>query len=356
MTRRTSFLIFTILLVMGAALWADGRNSVGIESFDTLPERTGFRPTLVIESKVGDNRWTRRQADFAVKGESVKLRVSGHGYDAVRWYLIFPDLTEFYKNATPPFEPGAYQWLGYDRIRYHRIRLERFDNRTEIDPFDIPDLYAPVRAWLERQGRPPWSLDYYHGDVGTFWFQAEATRGERMFRSRGIEDADERGLTPKVMRVSVGEGEGYLRYLTSFYNVPGVFGSVLSQSIGHVGADCADILMSARAEWRRSSLKKNYNVNMLVAKFRALREVEMAGGEPDVNVDWGATIRPGDFIAVRYDPSSRKYHHIGALYSDANRNGVLDGDDLVLHAGPDPLHVSRLADGVFDGHVAILRH
>ena len=32
-----------------------------------------------------------------------------------------------------------------------------------------------------------------------------------------------------------------------------------------------------------------------------------------------------------------------------------DADDLVLHAGPAPLHYSSLASGVFDGDVVILR-
>lgn len=47
--------------------------------------------------------------------------------------------------------------------------------------------------------------------------------------------------------------------------------------------------------------------------------------------------------------------NIGALFSDANRNDVLDGDDLVIHAGPQPLHYSHLKEGNFDGHVVILR-
>jgi hypothetical protein len=63
---------------------------------------------------------------------------------------------------------------------------------------------------------------------------------------------------------------------------------------------------------------------------------------------------PGDFIAVNYDDSKR-YHHIGALYSDHNGNGLLDADDIVLHAGPAPLHFTALSSGAFDGDVVILK-
>ena len=51
----------------------------------------------------------------------------------------------------------------------------------------------------------------------------------------------------------------------------------------------------------------------------------------------------------------KKYHHVGALWEDANGNGTLDGDDIVIHAGPDPLHLSYLKYGAFDGRVVILK-
>ncbi|MHC4711179.1 MAG: hypothetical protein ACYTA3_12370 [Planctomycetota bacterium] len=54
-------------------------------------------------------------------------------------------------------------------------------------------------------------------------------------------------------------------------------------------------------------------------------------------------------------PGGRQYQHIGALYTDQNGDAVLDEADLVLHAGPDPLHWSVLQSGMFDGTVVILR-
>jgi hypothetical protein len=50
-----------------------------------------------------------------------------------------------------------------------------------------------------------------------------------------------------------------------------------------------------------------------------------------------------------------QYQHIGVLYSDKNNNGLLDADDLVIHAGPDPLHFSNLGSGEFNGTIVILR-
>ena len=356
MSRTKSSIVGVLIVIIGSYLPAQRYASAPIEQVDGGNGDAAYRPSLVIQSKVGDGRWSKKRAVYPLKGEQVNLRIADRGYDTIRWYLIFPDLTRNYQNANTPWEERAYEWTGFEKIGYYRIRLAKFENRLEISPLDTPDLYGPARAWLRAEGRPVRRLDFYHDDVGTFFFQVEATKGNRKYRSPGIEDGDERGISKRVMRISQRDSEGYLGYVSSLYNVPGVFGSVLSQSVNHIGADCADVLMTARAEWKRVRLDKNYNVNMVVDKFEVLQEAEMTVGVPDVPVRWGETIRPGDFIAVRYQPGVKKYHHIGALFSDANGNGLLDGEDLVFHAGPDPLHLSTLDERAFDGHIALLRH
>ncbi len=189
---------------------------------------------------------------------------------------------------------------------------------------------------------------------GSFWFHAEVASDGIIYRSPGIEDSYYRGISPKVFRMSVRSGQGYIGYLTSFFNVPGLFGSINYQSSNYIGVDCADVLMAALAAWKKKPLKKNYNVAMLVTGLTKVAEFDLSDGKTAKKLRWGTDVRPGDFIAVRY-PSHRQYAHIGALYSDANKNGLLDAADIIIHAGPAPLHLSRLKDGNFDGHVVILR-
>jgi len=195
---------------------------------------------------------------------------------------------------------------------------------------------------------------FHHDDVGSFWFQAEVQKGAETWRSAGLDANDNRGLSPKVFRVSIRDGEGYLGYLTSFHNVPGLFGSIPYQSNNYIGVDCADVLVAAHSKWKNVSNEKDYNVAMLVTEWQRVASFNLVRGNPDAEVKWGEIIHPGDFIAVRYN-GARQYQHIGALQSDANNNGFLDGEDLVIHAGPVPLHSSRLNNGNFDGHVVIIR-
>ena len=42
-------------------------------------------------------------------------------------------------------------------------------------------------------------------------------------------------MSPKVFRVSVRDGEGYVGWLASYFNVPGLFGSVIHQSANYIG-------------------------------------------------------------------------------------------------------------------------
>jgi hypothetical protein len=91
-----------------------------------------------------------------------------------------------------------------------------------------------------------------------------------------------------------------------------------------------------------------------VATWPKRTEFDVTAGSPAVEVRWGTDVKPGDFVAVRY-PGRRQYQHIGALYSDANRNGKLDPADLVIHAGPEALQLSPLVGGHFDGHVTVIR-
>jgi hypothetical protein len=112
--------------------------------------------------------------------------------------------------------------------------------------------------------------------------------------------------------------------------------------------------MAAHAEWRGKPLGANTNVQQLTQKLRKIAELDVADGAPSLALRWGEAIEAGDFIAVKYE-GFKKFVHVGALARDDDGDGLLSASDLVLHAGPDPLHPTRLHHGAFDGHVVILR-
>lgn len=298
---------------------------------------------VVIQSRINNGAWKKNNAIYPLKGQPVTLKVTKEPKTTIRWYQIVPDISKIYKNANHPWEKNAYQWVGFGKIDYERQELISFRDQWEIRPFEEGFDHDALS-----------NSRFYQKEVGSFWFQVEMETGNQIKSSPGIEDADDRGLSPKVFRVSIRDGKGYLGYLTSFFNVPGLFGSTTYQSNHYIGVDCADVLVTAYGKWKGQPIKKNYNVAMLVNKLNKIKEFELIKGVPSQPLRWEKDIHAGDFIAVRYQ-GARQYQHIGALVNDANHNEILDENDRVIHAGPLPLHYSYLSDGNFEGHVVVLR-
>ena len=297
---------------------------------------SGSSANVIIKSKIDNGQWQSKKAIYPLKNQAVSLKVEVPNGKSVKWYQIIPDVSKLYKNANYPWDKNPYKWIGYAKIKYYRYELEQFRNKWEIRP-SFKDF----------------SDSGYRKDVGSFWIQAEVYDGKKILDSPGLKKNDHRGLSPDVFRISIRDGEGYIGYLTSFFNVPGLFGSVTYQSTNYIGIDCADAVMAAYSKWKNKPLQKNYNVTAVVHDFPVLHKVRFSGGVPAKKIYWDRDIKEGDFIAVK--SYGNQYFHIGALYKDGNHNGFLDGDDIVLHAGPAPLHYSSLINGGFDGTVAIVR-
>ncbi|MCK5524996.1 MAG: hypothetical protein KAI83_17855 [Thiomargarita sp.] len=304
---------------------------------------------VVIHSRIDNEPWKKVRAITPTKGQQITLKTTKISNATIRWYQIFPDISKIYKNANHPWEANPYKWVGFGKIDYERKELTHFRGKWKIRPFE---KHSDTEKQLLREEIS--HSRFYQKNFGSFWFQVEIEKNGQITKSAGIENSNERGLSPKVFRVSIRNGKGYIGYLTTFFNVPGLFGSINYQSNHYIGVDCADVLVAAYAKWRNQSIKKNYNVAMLVNKLSKRNQFDLVNGVPSKNLKWGKEVDTSDFIAVRY-VGARQYQHIGALSGDSNKNGILDGRDLIIHAGPSPLHYSYLLEGHFNGHVVILK-
>ncbi|AOT08815.1 hypothetical protein S4054249_13550 [Pseudoalteromonas luteoviolacea] len=288
-----------------------------------------------------EQEWHIRPAVISPSGSVVELKVDVAQGEQVRWYQIIPDTSQYYKNANHPWEKNPYQWAGFGKVQYQKKHLKQFDNSLHI---------TVDSAWLKYNN--VFNSNYYHADVGSFWFEVEVIGVEGRKRvSTGLRDNDHRGLSKQVLRVSFTNGDGYLGTLSSFFNVPAIFGSVPYQSQHYLGVDCADVLMAANAI-RNHGKVYDRNVAWLVTNLKHKAKLSDFNGVGST-IKWGTDISPGDFIAVRYRRNGQ-FAHIGALYKDSNNNGLLDGEDLVMHAGPNALSYSTVSDAGFLGEIVIL--
>ena len=328
--------------------------------------QNSFAVQISIESRFADGPWRSELATEPLVGQTVFLRVKKIEGASIRWFRIQPNIDIRYNNAVWPWLPGAYKWKGFAEIEYSRIPLHQFDGKWELKIFPGEDWSTnamkpsikndSLLSYLKRRiiGTKSEINSFNYKNIGSFWFQVEIAKGSRIYKTPGIESKDKRGLSPKVFRISVKQGNDLIGNLTSYFNVPAVFGSTPYQVKNYIGIDCADVLMASYCKSKNLPISQDYNVAMLTSKFQSVVKSTINSGHPASVIRWGKDIQAGDFIAVKYS-EGKQYQHIGALYNDQNENGVLDGEDLILHAGPDPLHFSKLKAGIFDGTVVILR-
>ena len=299
-----------------------------------------------IEYKIDNGKIHHNHTAYLTPSEELTMRFDVTDAKSIRWYQIIPDTSKFYKNANYPWEKkNPYKWCGYGKIDYKRVPIKAFENKKEV----------LLTSKILKENRPK-NNPYYNAKLGSFWFEAEAMlKNGKIIKSKGIKNVERKGLSPKVFRVSYMLDKSYIGYLTTFFNVPGIFGSMPYQSRNYIGVDCADVLVATSKVMRHEKNEKNYNVVMLVDTLKIKKKFSIIDGKPDVTLKWGKAFKKGDFIAVKYSPNGR-YAHIGMLYGDENGNGVLDENDSFINAGPNALNVATLKSGAFNGTVVILNN
>lgn len=292
-----------------------------------------------------DNRVYKRDTSVHLQpNQKLKLKFNPQNIKSIKWYQIIPDSSKFYKNANHPWENNPYKWIGFGKIDYQRVEVVPFQGKSEVEiDSKILELYRPKNN------------KFYNTKLGSFWFQAVVVLNNgKVVQSAGLESNNHRGISTKVFRLTYQESNDYIGYLTGFFNVPGIFGAVPAQSKNYVGVDCADVLTATSAIINNIKLKE-YNVAMLVNEMKTQSTLKVENGVPLKKLKWEKDFRKGDFIAVKYREDGR-YAHIGLLYEDANSDGWLDKDDIIINAGPHALHTLKLSKGAFDGFVKILKN
>ncbi|HJK90906.1 MAG TPA: hypothetical protein RMH85_00595 [Polyangiaceae bacterium LLY-WYZ-15_(1-7)] len=301
-------------------------------------------------------------------GEAVRVgvRIGREALPAgsrVEWLRVVPRLQHVelepqnegdrtYSNAVLGGERHG-RWIGHDELEYTTEPLAGRGVHGEGAELRLEGAPAPPsRAETTPRRSAPLA--------GTIWLAARvtlpdgrivATPGAPGEGAEGPEpperDRDRLGLRERVLRVSFRTGDGFLGWLSSYFDVPYVFGSTPPQSERYTGIDCADVLVGARR--RETGRRLRYtSVQGIERLARAVSDPLRIGrdgvvrdgeGEP-VELRWGEDVRAGDMLAIDYAADEegllpRAWDHIGALLADRSEagppDGVLDGQDLLRH-------------------------
>lgn len=286
------------------------------------------------------------------KVEPVMMHSVGEGHDPAN-----PDFL-WYTNAGAPGGRTDRQSLPPDRIHYKETALDSFR-----DQWSIPADAHPTEA----------VYDHYQG-LGTMRYSAKVTLPDGTeLRSPGMASYHDLGIGNDVWRITVIAEDTYLGHLSGYFNVPGVFGSYPTQVDRYVGVDCADLIVGGWNRFRGSKIPYT-NVTGLrysfvsegrlkvVVKEQYLMGSRIAKGwdpakavlrEPAVIPIDAQHVHVGDVIVFNYnaDLRDKSWDHVGVLYADSGPagkpDGILDAEDLILHAGPAEAKLSALGSSSF---------
>ena len=190
--------------------------------------------------------------------EPVMMHGAGEGHDetAPGWL--------WYTNARVPWSPRMREgWIGFDRIEY----------------VENPVAAEAIRGggWrVVADARPTDGAYDRAGGMGVMRYGVEVTIDGRDYRTAGVEVRNERGIGAEVFRVTVRRDDSFLGWATSYFNVPGLYGSHERQVDDYVGVDCADLLVGAYRRWRGGGMTYT-GVNKLMERM------ERVGG---ANIGW----------------------------------------------------------------------
>ena len=305
----------------------DARREQKIEVFVAAPGRLDGRAVIF--------------GDSGVRGRVV-FATSGCGPVAVSWRRVEPrrehtstaapnEKIMVYANAVV-FGPRHGRWIGYDQLEYFETPIDGA-HETRL----LVDSAAPTQHADERNG------DY--ATLGTMRLAATVELAGTRAASPGADDAPAGQIAARVFRYTLRSDDSFLGWLSSYFNVPYLFGSAgkgaRSQAERYIGADCADVLVAALRRSGRHELEYS-SVAELADSFERVAGPATVGAKasPTSTLRVGTDVLPGDLLALDYVGAAelpRALDHIVAFVADRGPGGAADGllgpDDLVADSG-----------------------
>lgn len=269
---------------------------------------------------------------------------------SISWYKIEPLMQHrekgndptvpdylWYTNAYTPSSPKISQgWIDFDRVVYQKTQVSLEQT--------IQGNAHPVQ--------PEYDL---HNGLGAMRYMVKMQYDGKKYRTADEKTLNYLGISEKVFRLTVRADDSYLGYATSYFNVPGIYGSHERQVDRYIGVDCADLVVGAHRRWKPEKDTKYTGVNGLrkIMKAQGTKYALFRNGrvaEAKSNNTMKNTFKKGMIVMFDY-PGSRMgwYDHVAIMYKD-NGNNVIDGNDLILHCGPMEPRITKLKSqgGVLD--------
>ncbi|MEM4215165.1 MAG: peptidoglycan DD-metalloendopeptidase family protein [Candidatus Pacearchaeota archaeon] len=336
--------------------------------------------------KIGENYYSYENFNLNNNNIQVK-RYNGNLNFNFRWYNIVPYQKPTDGNGRPYkvanfTENGEHYW---DLIQYQQKKLSENGwciNQTEVNPREGTYwyrvevevngiIYSSLGRPATAQDKNEFKSDLYYCGNGAINFDRYNNIWDTLLEPRAYEGCV--GISREVMRISRKSNydkttcvqNGYdsnhirckfLSTVEAFKNVPFAYGvdfydnDIEHHSKNFIAIDCVDLMLSSLSHAtgkdlyqelkeenrlfegfiKKNNIFKQDNVN----KVEKWNINVILGSQLPFNQFARSTLEIGD-ILFQFDEKKGVYDNTLILYSDKNRNKILDRDDLVICANSD---------------------
>ncbi len=231
---------------------------------------------------------------------------------SIKWFKV-----EAEKNSYNNWEKGRFEW---DVPIYKETLIN-----TGHDWTIFADAHPTDKSQDVNKG------------LGTMRYKVEFLHNGLKFSTKGKKSTNYQGITNEVHRISFRKDDNFTGWLTSFFNLPYIYGSVSSQVENYIGADCADLIVGA---YRKKGHKTQYTyaagLPNIFSKMVDEKDISLHGEDfydKGSLLKYGKDVKEGDLILFG------KWH-VGTLVEDRSSlespfkgkaDGILNIYDLMIH-------------------------
>jgi len=271
---------------------------------------------LVVESKNnGKKMYFSKLNNLEINGakiDSSDIKPWNSEAYSIKWFKI-----EAEKDSYNNWEKGRFEW---DTPIYKETLINAGHNWTIFADAHPTDEFQNINKGL-----------------GTMRYKVEFLYNDLKFSTKGKESTNYQGITKDVHRISFRKDDSFVGWLTSFFNLPYIYGSVNSQADNYVGVDCADLIVGA---YRKKGHKISYTyaagLSNIFSKIVDEKDISLYGEDfynKEGLLKYGKDVNEGDLILFG------KWH-VGTLVEDkSNSKGpfkgksdrILNTYDLMIH-------------------------
>lgn len=185
--------------------------------------------------------------------------------------------------------------------------------------------------------KPTEKLKDVNEGLGTMRYKVEMSYDNKKFSTPGKKSTTIQGITGEVHRLSFRKDDSFTGGLTSFFNLPYIYGNTEYQAENYIGIDCADFVIAAYRKAGHNTPYTHvtglYKYSNVIAKEKDVKirnDDFYHKGNPII---FGKDVKEGDLLIFANS-------HVGVLYKDKSdpdgefkgeADGILNKYDIMIH-------------------------